>query len=128
MMESGQSDLMNTWDLVNCLKDYNLKDADCLRALFLVCQSVREMVVKDCWGLKDGIFLNANLCRRVKLLWIEGCSRLTTEGVEAVVLDLKELESFNTNYRRNSEPPKKYTKFTKLSMLLKMLSLLLPAV
>ncbi|KAJ9535530.1 hypothetical protein OSB04_un001332 [Centaurea solstitialis] len=34
-----------------------------LRALFLVCQAVRELVVKNCWGLKDGVFLNANLCR-----------------------------------------------------------------
>lgn len=31
--------------------------------------------------------------RRVKFLWIEGCSRVTTEGLESVVLSLKELES-----------------------------------
>ncbi|KAJ9546242.1 hypothetical protein OSB04_025949 [Centaurea solstitialis] len=65
-----------------------------LRALFLVCQAVRELVVKNCWGLKDGVFLNANLCRwRVKLVSLEGCSKLTTQGLEAVVVSFKELES-----------------------------------
>ncbi|KAL4557167.1 hypothetical protein LXL04_035339 [Taraxacum kok-saghyz] len=85
----GSCKLLERLQLERC----RLSEKQSLRALFLVCQSVREMVVKDCWGLKDGIFLNANLCRRVKLLWIEGCSRLTTEGLEAVVLDLNELES-----------------------------------
>ncbi|KAI7735901.1 hypothetical protein M8C21_007397, partial [Ambrosia artemisiifolia] len=75
------------------LERCQLRDKQSLRAVFLVCQSVREMVVKDCWGLKDGVFLNAGLCRRLKFLSLEGCSRLTTGGLESVVLSLKELEN-----------------------------------
>ncbi|KAK1431591.1 hypothetical protein QVD17_08051 [Tagetes erecta] len=75
------------------LERCQLRDKQSLRALFLVCQSVREMVFKDCWGLKDGMFLNASFCRRLKFLSLEGCSRLTTNGLETVVLSLKELEN-----------------------------------
>ncbi|CAH1445663.1 unnamed protein product [Lactuca virosa] len=85
----GACRLLDRLQLEKC----RLCEKESLRALFLVCRSVKEMVVKDCWGLTDGIFLNANLCRRVKFLWIEGCSRVTTEGLESVVLSLKELES-----------------------------------
>ncbi|KAL7582406.1 hypothetical protein Lser_V15G43697 [Lactuca serriola] len=85
----GACRLLERLQLERC----RLCEKESLRALFLVCRSVKEMVVKDCWGLTDGIFLNANLCRRVKFLWIEGCSRVTTEGLESVVLSLKELES-----------------------------------
>lgn len=75
------------------LERCQLKEKQSLRALFLVCQTVRELVVKNCWGLKDGMFLNANLCRRLKLVSLEGCLRLTTQGLESVLLSLKELES-----------------------------------
>ncbi|KAI3705920.1 hypothetical protein L1987_76169 [Smallanthus sonchifolius] len=75
------------------LERCQLRDKQSFRAVFLVCQSVREMVVKDCWGLKDGMFLNAGLCRRLKFLSLEGCSRLTTGGLESVVLSLKKLEN-----------------------------------
>lgn len=85
----GSCKLLERLQLERC----RLCDKQSLRALFLVCRSVREMVVRDCWGLKDDIFLDTNLCRWLKFLWIEGCSRLTTEGLESVVLSLKELES-----------------------------------
>ncbi|KAL8253289.1 hypothetical protein R6Q59_036982 [Mikania micrantha] len=75
------------------LEKCQLRDKQSLRAVFLVCQAVREIVLKDCWGLKDVMFLNAGLCRRLKLLSLEGCSRLTTGGLECVVLSLKELEN-----------------------------------
>lgn len=83
------------------LERCQLRDKQSLRALFLVCQSVKEMVLKDCWGLKDGMFLNASLCRRLKFLSLEGCSRLTTEGLESIVLSLKELESLRVTSCKN---------------------------
>ncbi|KAJ0764660.1 putative leucine-rich repeat domain superfamily, F-box-like domain superfamily [Helianthus annuus] len=75
------------------LERCQLRDKQTVRALFLVCQTVEEVVFKNCWGFNDAIFFNASLCRRVKLVSIEGCSRLTTQGLEAVVLSWKELES-----------------------------------
>ncbi|XP_076898602.1 F-box protein At5g51370-like [Bidens hawaiensis] len=75
------------------LERCQLRDKQSLRAIFVVCRSVRELVVKDCWGLKDGMFVSAGLCRRLKFLSLEGCSRLTTGGLESVVLSLKELKN-----------------------------------
>ncbi|GJZ42241.1 F-box protein-like protein [Tanacetum coccineum] len=95
-----------------------LRDKESLRAVFLVCRYVKEMVIKDCWGLKDGIFLNASLCRRLKFLSLEGCSKLTTEGLESVVLSLKELDSLRVisckNIMDNEVSPALSTLFTTL--------------
>ncbi|GJV82349.1 F-box protein-like protein [Tanacetum coccineum] len=95
-----------------------LRDKESLRAVFLVCRYVKEMVIKDCWGLKDGIFLNASLCRRLKFLSLEGCSKLTTEGLESVVLSLKELDSLRVisckNIKDNEVSPALSTLFTTL--------------
>ncbi|PWA72767.1 leucine-rich repeat domain, L domain-like protein [Artemisia annua] len=94
-----------------------LRDKESLRAVFLVCRYVKEMVIKDCWGLKDGIFLNASLCR-LKFLSLEGCCKLTTEGLESVVLSLKELESLRVisckNIKDNEVSPALSTLFTTL--------------
>ncbi|KAL7589640.1 hypothetical protein Lser_V15G35991 [Lactuca serriola] len=75
------------------LEKCQLRDKQSVRALFLLCQAVVEVVFKNCWGLNNAMFLNANLCRRVKSMSIEGCSRVTTQGLENVVLSWKELES-----------------------------------
>ncbi|XP_071721456.1 F-box protein At5g07670-like [Rutidosis leptorrhynchoides] len=75
------------------LERCQLRDKQSVRALFLVCQIVGEVVFKNCWGMNDAMFFNASLCRRLKFLSIEGCSRLTTQGFETVVLSLTELES-----------------------------------
>ncbi|CAH1430776.1 unnamed protein product [Lactuca virosa] len=75
------------------LEKCQLRDKQSVRALFLLCQAVVEVVFKNCWGLNNAMFLNANLCRRVKSMSIEGCSRLTTQGLENVVLSWQELES-----------------------------------
>ncbi|KAK9063259.1 hypothetical protein SSX86_017129 [Deinandra increscens subsp. villosa] len=75
------------------LERCQLRDKQTLRALFLVCQKAEEVVFKNCWGLNDAMFFNASLCRRMKFASIEGCSRLTTQGLEAVVLSWKELEN-----------------------------------
>ncbi|KAI3735147.1 hypothetical protein L6452_14635 [Arctium lappa] len=75
------------------LERCQLRIKQSVRALFYVCQDVQEVVFKNCWGLNDGMFFHANLCRRLKFVSLEGCSRLTTQGLEAVVLSWKELES-----------------------------------
>ncbi|KAE8720186.1 F-box protein [Hibiscus syriacus] len=44
-------------------------------------------------GIDNDMFRFASVCRRVKLLSLEGCSLLTTEGMEAVILSWQDLES-----------------------------------
>ncbi|KAE8657190.1 F-box protein [Hibiscus syriacus] len=75
------------------LQECQFRSKKSVRALFRVCESVREIVIQDCWGLDDDMFRFASLCRRVKLLSLEGCSLLRTEGLEAVSLSFKDLES-----------------------------------
>ncbi|KAM7504622.1 hypothetical protein LguiB_003526 [Lonicera macranthoides] len=70
-----------------------LRDKRCMRALFLVCQAAGEIVFENCWGLDDEILSTASICRRVRLLSLEGCSLLTTQGLESVILSWKMLES-----------------------------------
>ncbi|KDP22436.1 hypothetical protein JCGZ_26267 [Jatropha curcas] len=74
------------------LQKCQLRDKKSIRAMFKVCQAVREIVVQDCWGLDNNIFSSASVCRRVKLLSLEGCSLLTTQGLETVLLSFKELQ------------------------------------
>lgn len=69
-----------------------LRDRNSVAALFSVCRNAREIVLQDCWGLDDGTFSLAVICRRVKLFYVEGCSLLTTEGLESVIESWKELE------------------------------------
>ncbi|KAI5670225.1 hypothetical protein M9H77_10589 [Catharanthus roseus] len=68
-------------------------DKDSAKALFIVCQGVREIIFRNCWGLNDDMFSTASYCRRVKFLSIEGCSLLTTAGLEFVLLSWMELQS-----------------------------------
>ncbi|XP_024992256.1 F-box protein At5g07670-like [Cynara cardunculus var. scolymus] len=75
------------------LERCQLRIKQSVRVLFYICQDVHEVVFKNCWGFNDGMFFHANLCRRLKFVYLEGCSRLTTQGLEAVVLSWKELES-----------------------------------
>lgn len=70
-----------------------LRDRRALHALFLVCEGARELLVKNCWGLEDDMFTLAGLCRRVKLLSLEGCSLLTTRGLESVITSCNDLQS-----------------------------------
>ncbi|KAE8670920.1 F-box protein [Hibiscus syriacus] len=69
------------------LQKCQLRSKKSVGALFRVCETVREIVIQDCWGLDNDMF------RRVKLLSLEGCSLLTTEGLEAVILSWHDLES-----------------------------------
>lgn len=58
------------------LEKCQLRDKQSVRALFIVCQTVGELVLKNCWGLNDAMFFNANLCRYVfVLLWFNSTKR-----------------------------------------------------
>jgi len=84
----------------------NVRDKQGLAALLVVCGSVRELEFQDCWGLDDDIFSLAINCRRVTRVSLEGCSLLTTGGLEAVVLtwnDLQRLRVVSCNNIRDSE-------------------------
>ncbi|PPS19459.1 hypothetical protein GOBAR_AA01118 [Gossypium barbadense] len=96
------------------LQGCQIRDKQSVKALFLVCENVRDIVLHDCWGLEDDVFSLASICRklvillensvstelrdknywmrRVKLLSLEGCSLLTIKGLELVVLSWKELQ------------------------------------
>ncbi|XVF54954.1 hypothetical protein PTKIN_Ptkin05aG0222200 [Pterospermum kingtungense] len=75
------------------LHNCQLRSKKTVRALFRVCEAVREVFFQDCWGLDNDLFRFASVCRRVKLLSLEGCSLLTTEGLETVILSWNELEN-----------------------------------
>ncbi|XP_076942344.1 F-box protein At5g07670-like [Bidens hawaiensis] len=74
------------------LERCQLRDKQGLAALFLVCEAVRELVFEDCWGLDNNSFGAASICRRVVSLSLEGCSLLTMDGFDPVVLSWKELK------------------------------------
>uniref|UniRef100_A0A1J3HVB7 F-box protein n=1 Tax=Noccaea caerulescens TaxID=107243 RepID=A0A1J3HVB7_NOCCA len=75
------------------LKRCRLSDKEGMRALFKVCDGVKKVHIQDCWGLDDDSFSLAKALRRVRLLSLEGCSVLTTSGLESVILHWEELES-----------------------------------
>ncbi|KAK3033259.1 hypothetical protein RJ639_033139 [Escallonia herrerae] len=75
------------------LEKCQLRDKPSARALCLVCQGVREIVIQNCWGLDDHMFSIASICRGITFLSLEGCSMLTTKGLESMILSWKELES-----------------------------------
>ncbi|KAK3221080.1 hypothetical protein Dsin_015050 [Dipteronia sinensis] len=74
------------------LQKCQLRDKKSVRAMFRVCEAVREVVFQDCWGLDNDVFSFASVCRRVKFLSLEGCSLVTTEGLESVILSWTELQ------------------------------------
>ncbi|XP_052143982.1 F-box protein At5g51370-like isoform X2 [Oryza glaberrima] len=75
------------------LQQCQLRDRRALHALLLVCEGARELLVQNCWGLEDDMFAMAGLCRRVKFLSLEGCSQLTTRGLESVITSWSDLQS-----------------------------------
>ncbi|KAF8412981.1 hypothetical protein HHK36_000953 [Tetracentron sinense] len=119
------------------LQRCQMRDKRSVKALFLVCEAVKEIVFQDCWGLDNDMFSIASTCRyrvpllccfsfvarycfqaltflrkrmiwmyfryttdeksavgrRVKSLSLEGCSLLTSEGLQSVILSWKELKS-----------------------------------
>ncbi|KAK1261307.1 F-box protein [Acorus gramineus] len=88
------------------LQRCQLRDRQSLHALLMVCGAAREIVFQDCWGLDDETFGIVRICRRIKFLLLEGCSLLTTAGLESVVLSWKDLQVLSVvscNNIRDSE-------------------------
>ncbi|KAK7322452.1 hypothetical protein VNO77_25832 [Canavalia gladiata] len=98
-----------------------LRDKIGVGALWRVCRNAREIIVEDCWGLDNTIFSLAAICRRVKLFYIEGCSLLTTEGLESVIESWKELECLKVvsckNIKHSDISPSLATLFSTLKEL-----------
>ncbi|KAF5480248.1 hypothetical protein F2P56_001011 [Juglans regia] len=98
------------------LQKCQLRDKNSLRALFMLCGAVREMVFQDCWGLDNEMFIFASTCRRVEFLSLDGCSLLTTEGLASVILSWKELRRLRVvsckNIKDNEISPSLSTLFS----------------
>eukprot|EP00249_Psilotum_nudum_P018236 c26706_g1_i1 orf=969-2600(+) len=90
----GHCEALEHLQLVRC----DLRDRVGFTALMLVCMPIKELEIQDCWGLDDDTFSIASNCRRVKHLSLEGCSLLTTAGLENVVLSWKDLQSLLVVY------------------------------
>ncbi|CAH2069061.1 unnamed protein product [Thlaspi arvense] len=74
------------------LERCQLRDKKSTKSLFLVCENVGDILLRNCWGFQDDLFALASICRRVKLLYLEHCSLLTTGGLESVLLSWKGLQ------------------------------------
>ncbi|KAL5569888.1 hypothetical protein UlMin_026463 [Ulmus minor] len=74
------------------LQKCQLREKKSASALFAICGAVREIVFQNCWGMENDVFRLASTCRRVKFASLEGCSLVTTEGLESVMLSWKEIE------------------------------------
>ncbi|KAJ8748064.1 hypothetical protein K2173_012621 [Erythroxylum novogranatense] len=83
------------------LQKCQLRNKKSVRAMFKICESIREIVVQDCWGLDNAVFSFASVCRRVKSLSLEGCSLLTTQGLESVLLTWNELQFLGVESCKN---------------------------
>ncbi|KAG8391615.1 hypothetical protein BUALT_Bualt01G0205800 [Buddleja alternifolia] len=73
------------------LRQCQIRDKNGITALFLVCRSIRGLVIEDCWGLDNSTFAAAVIFRTIRSFLLEGCSLLTTEGLESVILSWKKL-------------------------------------
>ncbi|KAL8051014.1 hypothetical protein ABFX02_06G118300 [Erythranthe guttata] len=83
------------------LEKCRIRDKTSLRALFLVCRNVKELVLKNCWGLTDDMFTTASVLRAIRMLSLEGCSLLTAQGLETVIISWNELKSLKVKSCNN---------------------------
>ncbi|CAL9153988.1 unnamed protein product [Musa hybrid cultivar] len=106
--DPGPSEHLGTCPAIETLQMQRcqLRDKRSLQALFMVCEAVRDVVFENCWGLDNNMFALVSVCRRVKFLSLEGCSLVTTEGFESVVLswmDLQRLTVISCNNIKDGE-------------------------
>ncbi|VYS69997.1 unnamed protein product [Arabidopsis thaliana] len=99
-----------------------LNDKEGMRALFKVCDGVTKVNIQDCWGLDDDSFSLAKAFRRVRFLSLEGCSILTTSGLESVILHWEELESMRVVSCKNIKDSEISAALSSLFSLLKELT------
>ncbi|XP_024385818.1 F-box protein At5g51370 [Physcomitrium patens] len=83
------------------LERCDLRDRIGFAALLAVCAVVKELEFKDCWGLDDDTLALTVSCKRVRLLSLEGCSLVTTAGVDSVVQSFKDLNRFRVTFCDN---------------------------
>jgi hypothetical protein len=83
------------------LERCDLRDRAGFAALLSVCSVVKELEFQDCWGLDDDTLGLATQCKRVKLLGLEGCSLVTTNGVDSVVQAFKDLQRLRVTFCDN---------------------------
>ena len=83
------------------LERCDLRDRAGFAALLSVCSVVKELEFKDCWGLDDDTLALTVPCRRVRLLSLEGCSLITTAGVDSVVQSFKDLNRLRVTFCDN---------------------------
>lgn len=81
-------------ELVRC----NLRDKAGFSALVLVAAMAKELHFQDCWGLDDETFRLVETCRRVRILSLEGCTLLTTTGLEVLVTKWKDMHTLQVVY------------------------------
>ena len=59
------------------LEQCQVRDKESTKALFLVCESVREISFLDCWGFEDDLFRFAAICRyEIGFCWLCFCVML----------------------------------------------------
>ncbi|KAG7612609.1 hypothetical protein ISN44_As05g046140 [Arabidopsis suecica] len=104
------------------LKRCCLNDKEGIKALFKVCDGATEVNIQDCWGLSDDCFSLAKAFRRVRFLSLEGCSILTTSGLESVILHWEELESMRVVSCKNIKDSEISAALSSLFSLLKELT------
>ncbi|CAN7066177.1 hypothetical protein IGI04_039879 [Brassica rapa subsp. trilocularis] len=120
----GPEELMGSCPALESLqlKRCCLSDKHGVRALFKVCDGATTVHIQDCWGLDDDSFSLAKAFRRVRFLSLEGCSVLTTGGLESVVLRWEELESMRVMSCKNIKDSEISSALSSLFSLLKELT------
>ncbi|XP_051143370.1 F-box protein At5g51370-like [Andrographis paniculata] len=83
------------------LKKCQVRDRRALRGLLLVCCNVKELSMENCWGMNDDVFGSCRALRRVRSLSLEGCSTLTTHGLESVIAAWGDLQSLKVKSCNN---------------------------
>ncbi|XP_010482473.1 PREDICTED: F-box protein At5g51380-like [Camelina sativa] len=114
----GSCPALESLQLIRCC----LNDKEGMRALFKVCDGVTKVNIQDCWGLDDDSFSVAKAFRRVRFLSLEGCSVLTTSGLESVILHWEELESMRVVSCKNIKDSEISAALSSLFSLLKELT------
>ncbi|GMP42812.1 hypothetical protein CsSME_00012420 [Camellia sinensis var. sinensis] len=62
------------------LQRCQMRDKQGMRALFLVCEAVRELIFKDCFGLENNVFGIASICREIVGVFCYGEGAVMEEG------------------------------------------------
>ncbi|CAN8253404.1 unnamed protein product [Cochlearia groenlandica] len=114
----GSCPALESLQLMRCC----LNDKDGMRALFKVCDGAAKVSFQDCWGLDDDSFSSAKTLRKVRFLSLEGCSVLTTSGLESVILHWEELESMRVVSCKNIKDSEISAALSSLFSLLKELT------